>query len=446
MKNNSIKTMKAKSVNKRVFWFLLVCLIIALFTTLIPKVEQSYLQESKENSIPNSSPTGYQALYRLFQKVSLEPVSMYKHSMMMLNPENPKTIWIIEPDKAFFFDDPYYAKKLNELVQRGYHLVFLLNSKTISIKSQEYKQDTSISYLNELFGLNLKPGFAKMNNSDTIWLNSYFSTRKIKTLHYNNPQSTYSKWASKYKKPNFVYFTPQSLSDQSGEHFQEAKTLFSLSRYPDYPMAIRYKIGKGSVSVFANSFYFQNAQLKQGENAALATALLEVNPEQPVYFEVYSNGFHDRQGFLLTLASGKGLPFLLTCLILLMLFCYRIIINPEAADWDREKDPQKENATRFSQQHFTDALSNHYLRSEQWQALYQKLRAPLQAKFENAYPTLSKKEYLSAIAQNPFYDVSLEELELLFDNTPIQSKAEFEKRGKQVIEISRKVQTHHERV
>ncbi len=428
---------------KRVLFFLLTLGLFIGYALMSPAMHWANLEAININTTPSTSPYGYKALFFLMQRIQNQPVSLWEHSMMNLPLDQPKTIWFIEPGEDMFFDGDAYSQQMQALVKNGYHFVFVLNQDSMVIGDKREAKNTInvIDYLNQWYHLSLYTQGVPLKASKTFAVNSHFNSRTIKTLTYEKPtpkqlayqdqilvnngvESVYSQ-----PDPTFLYFDPHSE--------ENAKVL--LATDDGNPLALSFPIGKGSITIFPNSVFFANDQLDKGDNAALAAAIQEMFPPQPILFEVYSSGFNANKDMITYLATGKGLALLVTLILFAVLFCLWLVNQPL-----RRIETEKASDERhFTQETFVAALANHYLSTRKWEPLYQKLLAHFQSELDRRYPRYSRSEQLMAIAQNPFIEVSLETLESLFDSKPISSSEAFVHKSQTLLEIQSKV-FHHE--
>ena len=206
------------------------------------------------------------------------------------------------------------------------------------------------------------------------------------------------------------------------------------------PLILQYKWGKGTVTLVGNDQFFKNGQLDKADNAALAVALQEQFPNQPILFEIYSHGFRNNPDLITYLAKGPGIALLVTVTILVVLLGVWAIQQPS-----RQKIFRKASDERYyTQEAFIHTLAKHYVDTHQWQALYQKLLSHFFLLLERRYPSLSASQQIARLAQIPDLPVSLEKLEAVLDDKNVTNQAKFMQHSATLLEVQQKVFGHEQ--
>jgi len=386
------------------------------------------------NTSLSVSPYGYKALYLLLQRLENKPVSLWQHSMMNLeaNPAEPHTIWFMEPGKGLFFDGENYARHMRKLAEQGNHLIFAVDGNTLS---DEESLSSVIASLNRWYGLSLQTNRLRGSGLN-LSVRSYFPNRNVNALSWKkSPVSKperFQPWLmpSIYRTPVLSVFTQASA--KGGDVLLETRQ--------GEPLILRFPIGRGSVTVFSDSFYLGNGQLDKADNAPLAMALQELNDAPSVLFEVYSSGFNENRDFLTYLATGKGIALLITLLLMLIGFCVWVIYQPVRKITALPTADER----YFTQEVFIDSLAAHYVSTQNWYALYQKLVSQFRRQLDQRYPGMALETQLECIARNPFFDVSHESLKGIFAMMKLSSQSDFIARSQRLLEIQRKVSRYEQ--
>jgi hypothetical protein len=414
---------------KRLLWFLASLALVIAFNIAAPLMDRASMESTSVNTSLSVAPTGYKGLYLLLNQLENRPVTLWQHSIMNLNTDKPRTIWLMEPGKGLFHDGKNYARQMRELVRQGNHLVFVLDNNPLG---EEQNLKDVLEAINGWFDLSLET--EPLQGSMDIAVTSHFKTREIRSLVY--------KPLEKPAAAKFMWRTRRFDIDPSPEVFTadsvgQGKVLLET---PDgEPLAIRFMQGKGSVTVFPNSFYFNNAQLTRGDNAALAVALQEMTPGTPeTLFEVYSSGFNENRDFITYLATGKGIAFLVTVILLLVAFCIWIMQLPPRRRESRATSDER----YFTQEVFIDSLARHYLETRDWNALYDKMAGQFRLEIDRRYPGLPLEQQIAHIAANPFFNVSDEALSGVFAKIDLGSESEFVRRSRNLLEIRNQISLH----
>jgi hypothetical protein len=423
---------------KRILIFLAVFFLVIGWTILAPFVDRADMESKSVNTMLSVSPVGYKALYLLMGQLQQKPVTLWQHSMMKLPLDEPKTVWFIEPGPGLFFDGESYTHQMQALVDRGYHFVFVLNtnaqSLTVSADQKEpaTTQQSVLDYLNGWYNLGLETESLGLGEEQTLSTTSSFPSRPITTLYFQQPEEQLKTW----KKMGIPLQNPGKTDTLMRFHTFGYGTVKPLLKMQDgMPLALQFQRGQGTITIILNSFFFQNAQLDKYDNAALAAAVQEQFPNAPILFEVYSSGFSENKDIITYLASGKGVVFLISMVMLFAGFCLWLANRPVR----RVHTSPISNERYFTQEAFIDALSQHYLSTGRWHDLYRKLLSHFTTQLEQLYPGLSEEERLRTIAQNPFLEVSLKELEGIFTLKQITSEAAFLEKSQVLLEVQRKV-------
>lgn len=419
---------------KRLMWFLIVLALVLGFTIAGPVLDRMSAVSGSLNTSLSVSPYGYKALYLLLQRLEKKPVTLWQHSMMNLkaNPEQPRTIWFTEPGKGLFFDGDNYVRHMRDLAEQGNHLIFAVDANNLA---GEESLHHVMQALNRWYGLSLKTSYL-YHSQLNIAARSYFPTRPVQALswkqrqHSNSENTRFSPMSRPADIPKLAVFNAESR--------QGADVL--LETLQGEPLILRFSVGRGSVTVFPNAFYFGNGQLEQADNAALAVALQELNDAPSVLFEVYSSGFNENRDFLTYLATGKGVVLLITLLLLLVGFCVWIIYQPTRQKYDSQHSAER----YFTQEVFIGSLAAHYASTRDWYGLYQKLQSQFRRQMDRRYPGLPLETQLERVAQNPFYNVSLESLKRIFAMIKMSSESDFIARSQHLLEIQRKVSRYEQ--
>lgn len=463
--------------NRRLICFLVFLGIILGWTLISPTLERLDQEYKTPNTSVSVTPVGYKALYLLLKKTQPHAeVSLWQHSMMNTPLTPPKTLWFVEPGDGLFFDGDAYGEQMKQLALQGGNLIFVLAPESLkvsdsseqtiktagkkkkppghscdeddvdcieaqekdSIHSPELK--TMLDYLNHWYGLSLAVEKLDTDNLNPVSVSSYFKTRQIHQLAYKLPKIKENAIAQKYRltralgpdeEPTLYALTEDSI--QNGE--------ILLVSEDGYPLIVRYPVGKGSVTVFVDSFFFHNGTLGQGDNAALAVALAEEYPHAEQLFEVYSSGFKENRDFISYLATGKGLFLLLSVTLLLVAFCLWLMRQPTRRIYQLKTSHER----YFTQEVFISSLAKHYLETGQWTALYLKLTAQFQRELDQKYPGLNLEQQLARVSQSPFNDVSLDTLNAVFAMINIPTEAEFVRKSRFLLDVQRKVLRHEQR-
>lgn len=409
---------------KRLIWFLVALALVVGFNILSPILERQTAINRSEDSSLSVRPSGYKALYLLLQRTQAPSAALWQHSMMNLKNMPPHTIWLVEPGDGLFFDGARYVAHMRSLVEQGNHVIVAIDDNT------PHGLKATLKAINTWYGLSLETdslGIAKEN----LAVISRFPSRDIRSLSYQQPLNNSGKtgrdWLAYRSQGGRKLLAFQSQSVRNGE------TLLSTAH--GEPLIVRFHLGAGSVTVFANSYYFGNGQLSLRDNAPLAVALQEMNGHAPALFEVYSAGFNENRDILTYLATGKGICLLITLLLLLVAFCVWVIWQPIK----RKQYSGHSNENYFTQEVFIDSLASHYIATGNWTALYAKLAEQFKRQIEQKYPGLPFDVQLERIGQNPFFDVSLESLKAVFVMMRISSESDFIAKSQRLLEIQRKV-------
>lgn len=415
---------------KRLFWFLLSLALIVGFSIAAPMMDRASMESTTTTSSLSVAPTGYKGLYLLLRQLEEKPVSLWQHSVMNLKAGEPKTVWLVEPGKGLFHDGKIYVDHMRELVDKGHHLVFLLDNNPME---EEQSLPDVLQELNRWYRLKLAT--RNLDGSLDVAVTSHFPSREIHSLSYKPLEKTAAKkfmWQSKHFDidPTIEVFTRDSVGD--GQVLLET---------PDgEPLALRFKRGKGSVTVFPNSFYLNNAQLDRADNAALAVALQELNPsgKAGTLFEVYSSGFNENRDFITYLATGKGIAFLVSVVLLLACFCIWIMQQPLR----RRNYLVTTDERYFTQEVFISSLAKHYIDTRDWNALYNKMAGQFRREIDRRYPGMALPDQIRQLAANPFFNVTDEELSAVFAKMNLGSESEFVAKSRRLLEVQRKVIGH----
>ena len=419
---------------RRLIWFLISLALVLGFGILGPILDRMGAVSGSVNTSLSVSPYGYKALYLLLQRLESKPVSLWQHSMMNLkaNPAEPRTIWFMEPGKGLFFDGENYARHMRELVEQGNHLIFAVDGKTLS---DEESLSSVIASLNRWYGLSLKTGRLRGSGLN-LSVRSYFPNRNVNGLSWEKSpvakQERFQPWPMPSTDGTPVLSVFTQASAKGGDILMETRQ--------GEPLILRFPIGRGSVTVFADSFYLGNGQLDRADNAPLAMALQELNDAPSVLFEVYSSGFNENRDFLTYLATGKGIALLITLLLMLIGFCVWVIYQPI-----RKINTLPTSDERyFTQEVFIDSLAMHYVSTQNWYALYQKLVSQFRRQLDRRYPGMALETQLECVARNPFFDVSHESLKGIFAMMKLSSQSDFIARCQRLLEVQRKVSRYEQ--
>lgn len=472
---------------KRIVCFLLLLGVILGWGILSPGLERSGKEYESVTTSISVTPFGFKALYlladRVHKKERKKGIGFWQHSMMNARPETPRTLWFNEPTEDLFFDGDAYGQHMKDLVEKGYHLIFVLDGykevhadewykpkkeeddpyaeedekdeetspppavreqKRVtsddesSDKTGEKKLYSPLDFLNHWYGLSLGIERWEPKEPANIRVKSHFQGRQIDHLSYQSPKAkdsssynqeyNHQKWQG--DTPFFYTFLPDTIKN--------AQIL--LETEEGKPLIVRYPMGKGSITLFPDSLLLKNAQLNKGDNAALAMALLEENPNPEMLFEVYSAGFNENGDFLSYLASGKGLTFLITMVMMFVLFCVWLINLPVRRIFQLKNSDER----YFTQEIFIAALAKHYLGTGDWHGLYQKMLTQFQRDLDQRYPGTTLEQQIQRIASSPFLDVSLETLHAVFSNTVITNENQFLSKCQALLDVQRKVRRHEQ--
>lgn len=418
-------------MRKRALLFLLALGLLVSISILGPITDRLGQENSSINTSLSYAPFGYKGLYMLLGQ--LEPkTGLWQHSIMNMDTEKPKTVWFVEPGEGLFFSGPQFKAHMTELVEHGANLIFVLDSNHLD---EEKDLPEVLQSLNQWFNLKLDVDTHKEEDLNLAVLN-HFGTRELQTLAYKKPDIKAARkklggfrlWF--YKNPRLSLFTEDAV--KGGDVL--------LETMQHEPLIVRFKRGKGSITVFPNSFYLSNGQLNRGDNAALAVALQEVNRSPATYFEVYSNGFNENRDFFSYLATGKGVAFLISLLLLLGAFCFWMIQSPIR----RKQYLATSEEKFFTQEVFISALARHYIETKDWDGLYLKLTDQFRKDLDKKYPGLKLDDQIDRIAGNAFFNVDTETLKAVFNRQPISTEKEFITRSQHLLEVQRKVSRYEQ--
>ncbi len=416
---------------KRLLIFLAVFAFIVGWTIFSPIMDRMMLESKNLTGSLSTSPYGYKALSELLERVQEQPVSLWEHSVMNLPLGQPHTIWFIEPGPGLFIESEAYANRMRTVAEQGHHLVFVLNRRTMKFNPLKPTQPV-LGHLKDWYGLDLATENTDLPDLKTVSVKDALPSRDIAELGF---LPTEMRQQGKVRQPTHYFNDPVMLNFKPMELPSEQVLLRTEN---GSPLLVHIPYGKGRITVFPNSFFFQNAQLTHDDNAALAVAIQELTPDQPILFEVYSTGIRNNKDILTYLATGKGFAFMLTCGLMLLALCIWIARRPMKVQYTGKASDER----HFTQAHFINALSRHYVMSKDWQGLSRKMLKPLQARLDQLYPGRTLQEQMKAVAENPYYPLSLEALQAVFEPRTISSEAAFIEYSKHVLAVKGKLDAH----
>lgn len=419
-------------MRKRVMWFVISLAAVIGLNIVMPLMGRMSSESTSLNTSMSVSPYGFKALHLLLGRVDDQPVALWQRSLMSLSPENPRTVWMMEPGKGMFHDGDVYGDHMRKLVESGYNFVFVLDSRKL-----ENEQDLFdvLDYVNEWFDLQVGIEVVSDIEVTDLVVESHFASREIGHLSYRPIDENVAAKFKAYKgeadrDPELTGFDPDSI--RGGE--------ILLETVGGDPLMVRFPIGKGSVTIFPNAYFFGNMQLDKGENAALAVAIQEANPASATLFEVYSLGFNANRDIITYLATGKGVVLLATLTLMLLGYCLWMLLMPVRKKYYLDTS----NERYFTQEVFISALADHYTGTGNWTQLYDKLRDQFKRELDQIYPGLPLEEQLRRVADSPFYDVSFDALKAAFDIMDVASEKDFIAKSQNLLELQRKVGRHEQ--
>jgi len=175
----------------------------------------------------------------------------------------------------------------------------------------------------------------------------------------------------------------------------------------EHPVLLERMMGRGSIVLFADSFYFSNEALRDERQPALLSWL--IGPGRQVLFEETHLGVAENPGVAMLARKYRLEPLLVAVLLLALLFVWKNaagFMPPHEEDINRDQGEAvegRDSASAFVNLLRRNIIPGHLLRIclEQWNAALAGGRKPPRAKLEQMQRLIDAENALEPRQRNP---------------------------------------------